>query len=165
MHLSLKTLSICDTPTKLLKHFISRIFTFLLSAHLIPHVSALYNTFGTITTSHRHFFLCIYPNPLMRSTLFSIPHALYKPFILCTTYISHPPSAPTYDRRYLNWSHHVSHAFIRPLFPYLEHLITLLLPTFNLNFLLLHTLPNSLTSLPNFSSELATSAVSSENNS
>ena len=37
--------------------------------------------------------------------------------------------------------------------------------TFNLNFLLLHTLPNSLTSLHNFSYESATSAVSSANNS
>ena len=32
----LRTLSIRDTPTKLLKHFISRTFTFLLSALLIP---------------------------------------------------------------------------------------------------------------------------------
>ena len=49
---------------------------------------------------------------------------------------------------------------IRPLFPYLEHLITLPLPAFTLNFLLSHTLPNSLTSLHNFS-QSATSAGSS----
>ena len=42
----------------------------------------------------------------------------------------------------------------------LEHLITLLLPTFTLNFLHSHTLPNSLTNLYNFSRS-ATSAVSS----
>ena len=38
-------------------------------------------------------------------------------------------------------------------------------PTFTLNSLLSHILPNSLTSLHNFSSESATSAVSSANNS
>ena len=54
---------------------------------------------------------------------------------------------------------------IRAPLPNLEHLITLLLATFTLNFLLSHTLPNSLTNLPNFSSESATSAVSSANNS
>ena len=54
---------------------------------------------------------------------------------------------------------------IRPPFPYLEHPITLLLPTFTFNFLLSHTLPSSLTSLHNFSCESATSAVSSANTS
>ena len=44
---------------------------------------------------------------------------------------------------------------------YLEHLITLLLPTVTLNFLLWHTLPKTLTTLHNFSSESAISAVSS----
>ena len=37
---SFLTLSIRDTPTKLLKQFISRTFTILLSALLIPHASA-----------------------------------------------------------------------------------------------------------------------------
>ena len=46
-----------------------------------------------------------------------------------------------------------------------DHLITLLIPTFNLNFLLSHTLPNSLTSLHNFSSESAPRAASSVNHS
>ena len=50
-------------------------------------------------------------------------------------------------------------------FSYLEHLITLLLPTFTLNFLLSHNLPNSLTILPNFSSESDTSPKSSANSS
>ena len=49
---SLLTLSIRDTPTKLLKHFISRTFTLLLSALLIPHASAPYNVVGTITPSY-----------------------------------------------------------------------------------------------------------------
>ena len=81
---SFLTLSIRDTPTKLLNHFISRTFTFLLSALLMPHVSAPYNAVGTITPSFRHF-LALIPNPLLLSTLFSAPHALYPSFILCTT--------------------------------------------------------------------------------
>ena len=72
---SFLTLSICDTPTKLLKHLISRTFTFLLSAILIPHVSAPYNAVGTITPSYRHF-LAFIPNPLLLSTLFSAHHVL-----------------------------------------------------------------------------------------
>ena len=50
----ISSLSIRDTPTKLLKRFISRTFTFLLSALLIPHASAPYNAVGTITPSYRH---------------------------------------------------------------------------------------------------------------
>ena len=46
---SFRTLSIRDTPTKLLKHFISRTFTFLLSALLIPHASTPYYAVGAIT--------------------------------------------------------------------------------------------------------------------
>ena len=53
---SFLTLSIHDTPTKLLKHFSSRTFTFLLSALLIPHVSALCNAVRTFTLSYWHFF-------------------------------------------------------------------------------------------------------------
>ena len=49
--------------------------------------------------------------------------------------------------------------------PNLDHPITLLLPTLTLNFLLSHTLPNSLTNLHNFFSASATTAVSSANNS
>ena len=51
---SFLTLSIYDTPTKVLKHFIWRTFTFLLSALLIPYASAPYNAIGTITPSYRH---------------------------------------------------------------------------------------------------------------
>ena len=72
---SFLTLSIRDTPTKLLKHFISRTFTFLLSALLIPHASAPYNAVGKITPSYRHF-LAFIPNPLLFRTLFSSPQAL-----------------------------------------------------------------------------------------
>ena len=56
---SFLTLSIHDTPTKLLKHFISRTFTFLLSALLIPHASTPYNAVGTITPSYGHFLAYI----------------------------------------------------------------------------------------------------------
>ena len=38
--------------------------------------------------------------PLLHSTLFNIPHALYPSFILCTTALSHPPSAATCDPRF-----------------------------------------------------------------
>ena len=86
------TLSIRDTPTKLLKHFISRTFTFLLSALLVPQASAPYNGVGAIAPSYRHF-LAFTQNPLLLRTLFSAPHALYPWFILCTTSLSHPPSA------------------------------------------------------------------------
>ena len=78
-------------------------------------------------------------------------------------------SAATCDPRYIKQSASSNYSTlnfsltcIRPSFPYLEHLITLLLPTFTLNNLLSHTLPNSLTSLHNFS-ESATIAVTSVN--
>ena len=45
---SFSTTAIRDTPTKHLKHFISRTFTFLLSALLIPHAFAPSNANGTI---------------------------------------------------------------------------------------------------------------------
>ena len=78
--------------------------------------------------------------------------------------LSHPPSAATSDPRYLKQStpyngSPFSITCIRP-FPYLGHLTTLLLPTFTLNLILSHALPNSLTSLYKFSTESATSAVS-----
>ena len=51
---SFLTLPIRDfsTSLKLLKNFISRTFTFILSALLIPHASAPYNAVGTITPSY-----------------------------------------------------------------------------------------------------------------
>ena len=59
----------------LLKHFISRTFTLLLSVLLIPHASAPYNSVGKITPSYRHF-LAFIPYPLLLRTLFSAPRAL-----------------------------------------------------------------------------------------
>ena len=85
---SFLTLSIRDTPTKFLKHFISRTFTFLLSALLIPHASAPYNAAGTITPSYRHFMAFI-PSPLLLSTLFSAPHALYTHDSFCVPHPCH----------------------------------------------------------------------------
>ena len=67
---SIQTLFIWDTPTKVLKHFTSRTFTFRLSALLILHASAPYNAVGTITPSCGHFMTFI-PNPLLLNTLFS----------------------------------------------------------------------------------------------
>ena len=94
---------------------------------------------------------------------------LHPSFIQCTTSFSHPPSAATCDPRYLKQPLPVTvrhlESCIRLPFLYLEHLKILHLPTFTLNFLLSHTVPNSLTSPHNFYSELATSAVSSANNS
>ena len=55
---SFQTLSIRDTPPKLLKHFILRTFTFLLSALLITHAYAcgIGNcTIGTITPSYNYY--------------------------------------------------------------------------------------------------------------
>ena len=89
---------------------------------------------------------------------FCIPH----PFHI----IHHPSCIPKYLKPTTSSNGSLfSITCIRPPFPYLEHLITLLLPTFTLIFHLSHTLANSLASLHNFSSESATSAVSSANNS
>ena len=74
---SFLTLSIRANPTKLLKLFITRTFTFLHSALLIIHASAPYNGVGTIAPSYRHFFAFI-PNPLF----FSAPQALYSSLIV-----------------------------------------------------------------------------------
>ena len=63
---SLLTLSIRDTPTKLIKHFIWRTFTFILSALLIPHASASYNAVGTITPSYRNFLAFVLSPLLLR---------------------------------------------------------------------------------------------------
>ena len=139
-------LSIRDTPTQLLKHFISRTFTFLLSALLIPQASAPYNAVGTITSSYT--LLRINPqSSIARHT--SQRHTLYPSFILCPTSLSHPPAAATCDPIY--WKQSTSSnglsfslICIRPTFTNFEHLWALLLPTLSLNFLLWHTLPNSL---------------------
>ena len=142
------------------------LFSFLLKALLIPHTSALYNEVRTITPSFKHFLSFISNSLLLRFQHSPRSMSLHS---LCTTSISHPPSAATCYPRYLKQSTssnglQFSITYIRPQFPYLEHLITLQLPTYSLNFLS-HTLPNSLKSLHNSSTELATSVVSSANNS
>ena len=79
------TLSIRDTHTKLLKHFISRIFTLILSAFLIPHASGPNYADGTITPSYRQFFVFI---PILYcSAHFSALPTLYTPYSFC---VSHP---------------------------------------------------------------------------
>ena len=50
---SFQTISIRDPPTKLLIHFISRTFIFLLSALLIPHASAPYNYSINLKLPHK----------------------------------------------------------------------------------------------------------------
>ena len=102
------TLSIRDIPTKLLKHFISRTFTFLLSALLIPHASAPYNAVGTITPSYT--LLGFNPQSSIAQDTFhrspsSIPliHSVYhNPFLssicchlLCTPFKKFPPNPYT----------------------------------------------------------------------
>ena len=77
---SFLTLSIRYTPTKLLKHFISRTFTFLLSALLVPHAAMPmlppYNAVCTITTSSRRF-LGLYPqSPIAQDTFQRSPSSI-----------------------------------------------------------------------------------------
>ena len=93
---SFQTLSLSDTPTKQIRHFISRIFTFLLSALLMLHAYAPYNGVCIITPSYRHFFPYI-AYPLLISTKFSTPQALY-PSSLCVPHpfhILHPMALAT----------------------------------------------------------------------
>ena len=104
------------------------------------------------------------------SAHFSMLPMLYTPHLLCVPHPFHilPLLAATCVPRNLNQPTYFkgfpfSITFIRPPFPYLVHLITLLFPIFTLNFLS-HTLPNSLTILHNFSSESAASAISYANN-
>ena len=86
-------------------------------------------SFIIIIISYRHY--AFMPNPVLLSKHFSAPHVLYSSFILCTTSISHPPSATTCYPRYLKQSTSsndspFSPTSIRPTFAYIEHLITLL---------------------------------------
>ena len=90
---SFLTLSIRDTPTKFLKHFISRIFTFVLSALLIRLCSAprrWYNNYSFIQTRFR-----IYPQSAIAQHTFHQSPRFYASFITCTTDLSHPPSSVT----------------------------------------------------------------------
>ena len=117
--------------------------------HLNTLWSALLRTSTLLTVMHLVQLLLhidtswpLSPNPLLLSSLFSAPHALYQSFILCTESFSHPPSAAICDQCFLKQSTSSNGSpfritCIRPPFPYLEHLITLLLPTFTLNFFLL----------------------------
>ena len=92
------------------------------------------------------------PKPQLLNTLISAPHALYfelncfsghfrynvhalyQSFILCpTSTVTRDPSIGS----------PFSLISILPAFTYLEHLITLLLPSFTCNFLILHTLNHS----------------------
>ena len=147
------TLSIRDTPIKLIKHFISRTLTFLLSALLMPHASAPYSAVGTITPSYRHFLAFILI--LYCSAQFSAPLTLYTPH----SFVYHIPFASTISYHLRPQVLKKITSFngspfgitcIRSPLPYLEQLITLLLPTLTLSFLLSHTLSNSLTSQSNF---------------
>ena len=63
---SFLTLSIRDTLIKLLKNFIARTFTLLLSAVFIPHASDPCDTVGAITPSYDTSL-----HPLLLSTPFS----------------------------------------------------------------------------------------------
>ena len=90
---SFLSLPIRDTPTNILKHFISRTFTFLLSAILITH--------ACLCSVQRcwYNYSFIYSSYLLSPILYCSEHFSAFPtntphsFILCTTSISHPPSA------------------------------------------------------------------------
>ena len=89
------TLPIRDTHSKLLKHFISRTFTFLLSTLLIPHASAYYNVVNLLRLllhidTSLHLSLIIYCSARFQGTPCFIPL-----FHLCTTTLARPPSAAT----------------------------------------------------------------------
>ena len=137
------------------------------SSCLYRHASALYNTLCTITPSYiyttwplsqilycsAHFSAL----PTLYTHIHSVYHIPFTLSIICNL-----------RTQVLKTIHSCkgspfSITFIRPPLPYLEHLITLLLPTLTLNFVFSHTISNSLTNL--HSSESATSAVSSANNS
>ena len=155
------TLSSRDTPTKLLKHFISR---------TLPPSFTQHFWFPTTLLRAAPLVQLLIHIDASKSSIVSTPSALttlYSSFIMCFPSLAQPPSAATCDPRNLmhssSWVRKlISHSF-QQTFTYLEHLITLLLLTFTLNFTLSYTLSNSLTSLHNFSSESATGAVSSGN--
>ena len=70
MHLFIHNYPFVTLPPNFSRRFISRTFTFLFSALLIPHDSAPYNAIGTISYLYRHFFVFM-PNPLQLSTHFT----------------------------------------------------------------------------------------------
>ena len=72
---SFLSLSIRDTPTKLLEHFISRTFTFLLSALLIPHVTAQYTTpLGIQLLIHIDTYFNLSPLPYWSAHFSQLPY-------------------------------------------------------------------------------------------
>ena len=74
----------------------------------IMPLEQLFLNIDSVPVSYRHL------SPLLLSTLFSSPHALYPLFTLCTTYPSHPPFVVACDPRYVRSVHHlVSHVFNR----------------------------------------------------
>ena len=84
---SFRTLFIHDTPTKFLKHFISRTFIFLLSALLIPHASVPHNAVNWIplhvdTSSH------LSPILYYSAKLSALP-TLYTPHSFCVPHLCH----------------------------------------------------------------------------
>ena len=130
------TKSIRYTPTKLLKHFITRTFTILLSALLILHACAPYNV-KLFLHLDRHFFAFIY-NRLLLSTFLNAANFVYPSFILCATtfHILNPWNLATPGSKNNPLPLMVSpftSTPIRTTFTYLEHVIPLLLPTFTLN--------------------------------
>ena len=91
IHLPAVTLSNRDTPTKLLKHFLLRTFTFLLSAHLIQsYPMPLLCTMSLVQLLLHHLHLGLYPQSLIAQHTFQcspssitlIHSAYYIPFTL-----------------------------------------------------------------------------------
>ena len=119
-----------DTPTKLLKHFNSKTFTFLLSALLIAEASALYNSVGTIDTSRidtswplnlqssiaQHDFQ---HSPRSIPLIHYVYHIPFTSFIIC-----HLKSYRYIKQSTSSNGSPFSITCIRPPFPYLDHLIT-----------------------------------------
>ena len=112
----------------------------------MPHASDRFNAVGTITPSYRHFLEFI-PSSIAQHTFQLSPCSI--PLIHS---VHHIPFTSSICRHLQSPGTPFSITCIRLPLPYLEHLITLLLPTLTLNFLFSHTLPKSLASLLNFSS-------------
>ena len=71
---SSKHLFLFLAQTKLLKHFISRTFTFLLSALRIPHASAKYNAVSTITPSYNLYYYSFTSSKILSLILYCSAH-------------------------------------------------------------------------------------------
>ena len=158
------TLSIHDTPTELLKHIIPR--TFL---SFSQHVSYPMPNLLLTTPLVQYYYSFIYLDTSLH--LF--------PILYCSAHFSAFPWLTTPHLFCIPLSFHILHllllaadaihsnskqftstncssftlTYIRPPFTFREQLVTLLLTTFTLYFLLLHSLPNSLAIQHNFSSE------------